>query len=65
MSFIYVTKVMSDDSMMASTTTKDLRRAVVWASKNTIEGDTVIIKEGYVCADQGIDEANTILNYVV
>lgn len=65
MSYTYIAKIMSNKSLVDSTTSQDLKKAVTWADKNSIEGDLVVISEGYTGADDIVDEVDHVMSYYV
>lgn len=65
MSYTYIAKIMSNKSLVDSTTSQDLKKAVTWADKNSIEGDLIVISEGYAGADDMIDEVDHVMSYYV
>ena len=65
MSYTYIAKIMSNKSLVDSTTSQDLKKAVTWADKNSIEGDLIVISEGYAGADDTIDEVDHVMSYYV
>ena len=51
MSYTYIAEIMSNKSLVDSSTSSDLKKVVTWANDNSIVGDTVVITEGYVCSE--------------
>ena len=56
MSYTYIAEIMSNKSLVDSTTTPDLKEAVTWATSNSIVGDLIVISEGYRGADGVVDK---------
>ena len=56
MSYTYIAEIMSNKSLVDSTTSSDLKEVVTWATANSIEGDLIVISEGYEGADGSIDK---------
>lgn len=57
MSFTYIVEIKQNKSLVESTTTSSLSKAVSYAEKNTLVGDLVVVSEGYEGSD-GVVEAN-------
>ena len=56
MSYTYIAEIMSNKSLVDSTTSPDLKEAVTWANSNSIVGDLIVISEGYKGADGIVDK---------
>lgn len=56
MSFTYIAEIMNNKSLVDSTTSSDLKKAVTWANDNSIVGDLIVISEGYEGADGVLDK---------
>ena len=65
MAYTYIAKIMSGKSTVDSTTSQDLKKVVTWADKNAIDGDLVVISEGYTGCDDVVDEVDHVMSYYV
>lgn len=65
MAYTYIAKIMSNKSLVDSTTSQDLKKVVIWADQNSMDGDLVVISEGYTGADDHIDEVDHVMSYYV
>jgi hypothetical protein len=60
MTYTYIAEIMNNKSLVDSTTSSDLKKVVTWATSNSIEGDLIVISEGYECADGVVDKHDHI-----
>lgn len=65
MSYTYIAEIMSNKSLVDSSTSSDLKKVVTWANDNSIVGDTVVITEGYVCSDGEVDKHDHLNSWYV
>jgi len=61
MSFIYIVEIKQNRTLVDSTTTDNLSKAVSYAEKNSLVGDLVVVSEGYTASD-GVVEVNDHIN---
>tara|TARA_R110002167_G_scaffold182679_1_gene383092 strand:- start:548 stop:748 length:201 start_codon:yes stop_codon:yes gene_type:complete len=61
MSFIYIVEIKQNRTLVDSTTTDNLSKAVSYAEKNSLIGDLVVVSEGYTASD-GVVEVNDHIN---
>ena len=60
MSYTYIADIMSNKSLVDSSSSSDLKEVVTWANSSTLQGDTVVISEGYTGADGVVDKHDHI-----
>ena len=65
MSYTYIAEIMSNKSLVDSSTSSDLKKVVTWANSNAIVGDTVVITEGYMCSDGVVDKHDHLNSWYV
>jgi|TARA_B110000977_G_scaffold108952_1_gene141705 hypothetical protein len=61
MSFTYIVEIKQNRTLVDSTTTDNLSKAVSYAEKNSLVGDLVVVSEGYTASD-GVVEVNDHIN---
>ena len=61
MSFTYIVEIKQNRTLIDSTTTDNLSKAVSYAEKNSLVGDLVVVSEGYTASD-GVVEVNDHIN---
>ena len=61
MSFTYIVEIKQNRTLVDSTTTDNLSKAVSYAEKNSLVGDLVVVSEGYTASD-GLVEVNDHIN---
>ena len=61
MSFTYIVEIKQNRTLVDSTTTDNLSKAVSYAEKNSLIGDLVVVSEGYTASD-GVVEVNDHIN---
>mgnify|MGYP003645555672 FL=1 len=65
MSYTYIADIMSNKSLVDSSSSSDLKEVVTWANSNTLQGDTVVISEGYTGADGVVDKHDHLNSWYV
>lgn len=65
MSYTYIADIMSNKSLVDSSSSSDLKDVVTWANSNTLQGDTVVISEGYKGSDGVVDKHDHVNSWYV
>lgn len=65
MSFSYIVEIKQGKSVIESTMTDTLAKAVTYADNSTLLGDLVVISEGYKGADGGFDTHDHVTSWYV
>lgn len=65
MSFTYLVEIKQGKSLVESTTTDNLSKAVTYADKSSIVGDLVVISEGYKGSDGDVDKHDHVTSWYV
>ena len=65
MSFTYLVEIKQGKSLVESTTTDNLSKAVTYADKSSIVGDLVVISEGYKGSDGDVDKHDHVASWYV
>lgn len=63
MSFSYIVEIKQGKSVIESTMTDTLAKAVTYADNTTLTGDLVVISEGYKGADGGFDNHDHVTSW--
>jgi hypothetical protein len=65
MSFSYIVEIKQGKSVIESTMTNTLAKAVTYADNSTLAGDLVVISEGYEGADGVFDSHDHVTSWYV
>ena len=65
MSFSYIVEIKQGKSVIESTMTNTLAKAVTYADNSTLAGDLVVISEGYEGADGVFDAHDHVTSWYV
>ena len=65
MSYTYIAEIMANKALIDSSSSSDLKKVVTWANDNTLQGDTVVISEGYTGADGVVDKHDHLNSWYV
>ena len=65
MTFQYIVEIKHDKALVETTTADTLSGAIAYADQVSIEGDLVVVTEGYEAADGTIDSYDHVTSWYV